>query len=218
MRALLTTAIALGMVGMSGLSAGAEAGRESVYRGKCGTRVLPKAPHGLPADVMIWTDCGVFVVHTGGVVSHERQLSRGRWFQSAAGEERPLDLPPPKMRPRRVAEYSGFVRKPVGSGVAFTVTDGYAGYMEPGYETVYLLERGRRPRTLLRHRLRFTLCGRGVQLSWRRSWLLYGAGEGYAVAFDTTSGTRIDLTKTLRALPGTWATSHGYRVMSVVWA
>ena len=63
----------------------------------------------------------------------------------------------------------------------------------------------------------FTLCGRGVQLSWHGSWLLYGAGEGHAVAIDTRNDRRIDLTATIRRLPGTRPDSGHYRLGSAYW-
>jgi hypothetical protein len=185
----------------------------AVYRGKCGTRVLPRAPAGLPASVELWTRCGVFVVGTDGSIS--TRPGRGRWV---VVETRPLRiaLPPPRHRPRRIGIDSGLVRNRAGAA-AFTATEGYTGHREPGDEVVNILERGR-ARPVHRQRLRFTLCGRGVQLSWHRSWLLYGVGEGHAVAINTRSARRIDLSATIRRLPGTRPSADGYRLSSAYWA
>jgi hypothetical protein len=185
----------------------------------CAAGALPQGPVGLPASVEIWTKCGTFVVGTSGVVLP--RSDRGTWFAAAGsaseGRRYSRRLGPARLRPRRVGANSGFVEQPATGAVAFTATEGYSGYVEPGYESVYV-STGRGTREILRRRLTFTLCGRGVQLAWRGSWLLYGAGEGVAAAIETVSGRVIDLTGLLRRLPGARASSHGNRVMSVNWA
>ncbi|MDP9491193.1 MAG: hypothetical protein M3P42_03185 [Actinomycetota bacterium] len=181
----------------------------------CRGRPLPRGPSGLPAPVELWTSCGVFVVGTDGRVS--TRPGRGRW---EVVETRPLriKLPPPFRHPRRIGVYSGVVRDSAGRFEAFTATEGYDGHVARGYEAIYVRQPGGPPRPVHRQPLLFTLCGRGVQLSWHGSWLLYGVGEGHAVAIDTATGRRIDLTRTLRRLPGTHPSSHGYRLSSAYWA
>jgi hypothetical protein len=211
MRALAASLIALGLAVLAG---GVDGSTASVSPGECGNRVLPRAPAGLPAPVELWTQCGVFVVGRDGVVT--TRPGRGKWV---VYETRPLriSLPPPRRKPRRIGVYSGLVPNDARNASAFTATEGYTGYIEHGDEVVYVLARGR-ARPVLRQRLLFTLCGRGVQLSWHGAWLLYGAGEGHAVAIDTMSGRRIDLTATVRRLPGTRPNSGNYRLGSAYWA
>lgn len=71
-----------------------------------------------------------------------------------------------------------------------------------GCETVYVLRNGSRPVAALRTRLRYALCERAASLDWHGSWLLYSTTEGHAVAVDTLTGRRVDLTRTLLRLPG----------------
>jgi hypothetical protein len=215
MRLLVATGV---VVALAGVASGHGASRESVYRGKCGVKILPRGPTGLPAPVQIWTKCGAFLVHTDGTVSHNRKPGPWPWLQT--GDRRPprLQLPPARLRPRRVAWDSGVVANRSGE-LAFTATEGYTGLVRPGYETVYLLEPGsRRPRAIFHHRITFTLCGRGVQLWWRGSWLLYAVGEGHVVALDTAGTRVVDLTRVLRRLPGTRPSPSVYRFESAAWA
>jgi hypothetical protein len=211
MRALATTLIAIGVAALGG---GADGSSLSMYRGKCGIQVLPRAPAGLPAPVELWNDCGVFVVGTDGVVS--TRPGRGKWVVHETRSVA-IDLPPPRLRPRRIGWDSGVVSNAAGDAAAFTATEGYDGHVSHGDEVVYVAEHGYAT-PVLRRRLLFTLCGRGVQLSWNGTWLLYGAGEGVAVAIDTETRRQIDLTRTLDRLPGAHRASDGYRLGSAFWA
>lgn len=214
MRVMVASAIVIWLAAFSG---GADSVRE-VYAGPCGIHMLPRGPKGLPAPVEIWTRCGTFLVDTGGVVTHERKPGPRPWYQTGDRRPPPLKLAPARLKPRRVAWYSGVVPSRSG-GLAFTATEGYTGSTRPGYETIYVLKPGsRRPRALLRHRVTFSLCGRGVQLWWRGSWLLYAAGEGHVIALDTAGTQVVDLTRVLRGLPGTRPTSHAYRLHTASWA
>jgi hypothetical protein len=214
MRLLVASGIGIWLAAFSGASDPVR----DVYAGPCGIHVLPRGPRGLPAPVEIWTKCGTFLVDSNGTVTHEKKPGPRPWYQAGDRRPPPLKLGPARLKPRRIAWDSGVV--PSSSGeLAFTATEGYTGRVRPGYETIYVLRPGsRRPRALFSHRVVFSLCGRGVQLWWRGRWLLYAAGEGHVIAFDTAGANVVDLTSTLRRLPGTRATSHVYRLHTASWA
>jgi hypothetical protein len=94
-----------------------------------------------------------------------------------------------------------------GTRVAFAAmrsrTPNSSHFMQRGVETVYLLRPGAHAATAIhRERLRFNVCGHGVDLSWHGRWLLYSTGEGSTALIDTAGGSSIDLTSLARALSG----------------
>jgi hypothetical protein len=88
--------------------------------------------------------------------------------------------------------------------VAFTVTHGNTAYGSRGSEIVYLLRPGTAAaRVVFRERLRFAVCERQAELSWRGRWLLYSTSEGHVALVDTSRPAQsADLSETVARLPG----------------
>jgi hypothetical protein len=78
MRALAATGIAIGLAAIAGA---AEAREASIYRGKCGEMVLPRAPEGVHVAIRVDTTCGAFTIDRHGV----RQVGKRKARPSAEG-------------------------------------------------------------------------------------------------------------------------------------
>src|SRR5919201_4410740 len=110
---------------------------------------------------------------------------------------------------RRPARRADMVSSALAAGgdadaVAFTVTRGNTAYGSRGSEIVYLLRPGSTAaRVVFRERLRFAVCERQAELSWRGPWLLYSTTEGHVALIDTSRPARsVDLSETIARLPG----------------
>ena len=88
--------------------------------------------------------------------------------------------------------------------VAFAVTRGNTAYGSLGSEVVYVLRPGDTAgRAVFRERLRFAVCERGADLSWRGRWLLYSTSEDHVALIDTSRPARsVDLSESVARLPG----------------
>jgi hypothetical protein len=88
--------------------------------------------------------------------------------------------------------------------VAFTATRGNTASGSRGSELVYLLRPGATAAPVVyRERLRFGVCERGADLSWRGRWLLYSSSEGRVALVDTLLPSRsVDLSAAVARLPG----------------
>jgi hypothetical protein len=104
------------------------------------------------------------------------------------------------------------------AGVAFTVTRGYSGYRTIGLDDVEVMRPDGSVARVLRRRLRFALCARGADLSWRGRWLLYRSTEGALAAIDTRTGRTVDLTRFAARLPGYVVGADGAADLRARWA
>jgi hypothetical protein len=103
-------------------------------------------------------------------------------------------------------------------GVALSVTHGYRGYRTIGLEDVQVMRPDGSVARVLRRRLRFALCARGADLSWRGRWLLYRSTEGALAAIDTRTGRTVDLTRFAARLPGYVVGADGAADLRARWA
>ena len=104
------------------------------------------------------------------------------------------------------------------AGVAFTATRGYSGYRTIGLDDVQVMRPDGSVVSVLRRRLRFALCTRGAELSWRGRWLLYRSTEGALAAIDTRTDRTIDLTRFAARLPGFVVAADGAADLDAHWA
>ena len=120
---------------------------------------------------------------------------------------------------RRVGVSAGPVLGASVRSVAFAVADGETSDGKEDTESVFVLAPGeRRAREIDRHRLFIEGCARGASLAWRGRWLLYSTTEGRAVAYDTASAERVDLTPFLEQLPGARGADGRLERLGVSWA
>ncbi|HEX6699501.1 MAG TPA: hypothetical protein VF101_02110 [Gaiellaceae bacterium] len=119
-----------------------------------------------------------------------------------------------------LARFAGDVAVPVAGagGVAFTVTHGYRGYRTRGFDDVELLRADGSVVRALHRRLRFALCARGADLTWRGGWLLYHSTEGALAAIDSRTRRTIDLTRFAARLPGFDLGGEGDADLRASWA
>ena len=153
--------------------AGAASGSADAYRGVCGGSHLPTAPEGLPAAVMIRTNCGFFRVERS---RHVAQLD-----ETQAREE---DAPAVAPRSEAIVIYS----PDTGVKTVYLIESG--GHSP---KPVYSHQTGLG--------LWFGLCEE-TPLRWRGTWALYASSEGHLVAIESRTGRLVDLTALFARLPG----------------